>query len=79
MLRSMQTILRNERIDETEDDLVSATFEACVAFSGDDAGVPVCASCGWLNTEHAPSVAVVRSLPRRVGNRVLRTPKRLAS
>ncbi|MDQ1386271.1 MAG: hypothetical protein QOG65_3650 [Actinomycetota bacterium] len=79
MLRSMQTIPRNELIDEQEEELVHTAFEACVAFFGAGAGSPVCASCGWLDTEHAPAVAVVRSLPHRVGNRSLRTPRRLAS
>jgi hypothetical protein len=79
MLRSMQTIPRNELLDEQEDDLVYTAFEACVAFFGTGAGSPVCGSCGWLDTEHAPVVAVLRSLPRRVANRSLRTPGRLAS
>ena len=79
MLRSMQTIPRNDLIDEQEDELVRTAFEACVAFFAAGAGSPVCASCGWLDTEHAPVVAVVRSLPRRVGNGSLRPPRRLAS
>jgi hypothetical protein len=79
MLRSMQTMTRNELIAEQDDEPGTVAFEACVAFSGDGAGSPVCASCGWLDTEHAPTVAVVRSLPRRVGSPAVRAPKRLAS
>jgi hypothetical protein len=78
----MQTTPLNAQVDEQVDEPdapVSAAFEACAAFSAPGDGSPVCASCGWLDAEHAPAVAVVRSLPRRPENRAIRTPKRLAS
>jgi hypothetical protein len=76
----MQTINRNELTDEHDEveETAFGAFEACVEFSGDGAGSPVCAACGWLDAEHGPAVAVVHALPRRVRG-PLRTPKRLAS
>ena len=69
MLARMETIEMNQ--------LVSATFEACAAFGNAGDGSPVCAACGWLEAEHEPETAEVRTLPTR---RVTRpTPKRLAS
>jgi hypothetical protein len=83
MLRPMQTIPPTEHAEDLTsgwaDGLVHAAFEACVTFSGTGDGSPVCASCGWLDTDHTPSVALVRSLPRQDRNRVVRPPKRLAS
>jgi hypothetical protein len=83
MLRPMQTISLNEQTEDLTagwaDELVPTAFEACVTFSGAGDGSPVCAACGWLDTDHAPAVALVRSLPRPARARVVRTPKRLAS
>jgi hypothetical protein len=69
MLRDMQTITVNE--------LVSATFEACVEFETVGDGSPVCAGCGWLEAEHEPGVAEVHTLPTRPASRP--GQKRLAS
>jgi hypothetical protein len=83
MLRPMQTIPWNEQAEDLTsgraDELVHAAFEACATFSGAGDGSPVCAACGWLDTDHAPAVTLVRSLPRPARARVVRTPKRLAS
>jgi hypothetical protein len=64
----MQTIETN--------DLVSGAFEACAEFSAPGHGSPVCEGCGWLEAEHDPGIAEVRTLPTRRSTRV---PKRLAS
>ena len=74
MLSRMQTIEVN--------DLVSASFEACTTFGAAGDGSPVCAACGWLDTEHEPvvaepDVAEVHALPRRKVARPV--PRRLAS
>jgi len=58
-------------------DLVSSLFEACGAFATSPEGTPVCAGCGWLEAEHAPEIAEVRSLPAR--QRAPASPRRLAS
>jgi len=74
MLRRMQMIQGNE--------LVSATFEACAAFGPTGDGSPVCAGCGWLETEHdtvvvhVPSAEIHTLTPRRPSRRA---EKRLAS
>jgi hypothetical protein len=83
MLRPMQTIPLNEQADDLTagwaDGPVHAAFEACVTFSEPGDGSPVCAACGWLDADHSPAVALVRSLPGPARARVVRTPKRLAS
>jgi len=43
---------------------LTGRFEPCHAFLRDIPGSPVCAGCGWLDTEHT-SGANVRRLPRR--------------
>ncbi|MDP9331719.1 MAG: hypothetical protein M3Q30_00185 [Actinomycetota bacterium] len=58
-------------------ELVSAAFEACATFGAAGDGSPVCAACGWLEAEHEPEGAEVRTLPTRTAPRP--TPKRLAS
>ena len=72
MLRLMQTIDVN--------DLVSASFEPCASFASADI-MPVCAACGWLDSEHdpvdQPEIAEVLSLP--IPARVQRRSRRLAS
>jgi hypothetical protein len=65
----MQTIDTN--------DLVSGLFEACGEYSAGTEASPVCAACGWLEAEHAPEIAVVRSLPAR--RRAPVVPNRIAS
>jgi hypothetical protein len=67
MLRRMQTIDRN--------DLVSAAFEACPEFAGAGDASPVCAGCGWLESEHERD-ADLHTLPAR---HPAPTLKRLAS
>ncbi|MDQ1511457.1 MAG: hypothetical protein QOG50_3301 [Actinomycetota bacterium] len=57
--------------------LVSAAFEPCVAFGAAGDGSSVCVACGWLDAEHEPQIAEVRTLPTRKPSRL--TPKRLAS
>ena len=69
MLSRMDTIEMNE--------LVSAAFEPCAAFGNAGDGSPVCAACGWLEVEHEPEAAGVRTLPTRTVPRP--TPTRLAS
>jgi len=69
MLSRMETIEMNQ--------LVSAAFEACAAFGSAGDGSPVCAACGWLEAEHEPEAAEVRTLPTRTLPRP--TPTRLAS
>ena len=69
MLSRMETIEMNQ--------LVSAAFEACAAFGSAGDGSPVCAACGWLEAEHEPEAAEVRTLPTRTRPRP--TPTRLAS
>ena len=78
MLSGMETIEVNEWVSEW----VSAAFEACAAFGAAGDGSPVCAACGWLEAEHEPEAAEVRTLPGRTlpGRTVpWSTPKRLAS
>ena len=74
----MQTIAVNDLVDGLVDDVVSASFEACVEFAAAGDGSPVCASCGWLAAEHASGDAEVHALPQR-GRARVSTPKRLAS
>lgn len=74
MLLAMQTIDAN--------DLVSAMFEPCAAYATGPEASPVCATCGWLDAEHAAGVdaadgAEVHTL--RAPRRPRATPKRLAS
>ena len=76
MLSGMQTIDANDEADDDANDLVSASFEACAAFAAGADASPVCAACGWLETEHGREVAEVRALPARAG---ASAPKRLAS
>jgi predicted Fe-S protein YdhL (DUF1289 family) len=64
-------------------DLVSATYEPCTSFGSGD-GSPICAGCGWLETEHAdthagsePELAEVFALPAPA--RAQKRAKRLAS
>jgi len=68
MLRDMQMIQGNE--------LVSTTFEACAEFGPTGDGSPVCAGCGWLETEHETKAEVHTLTPRRPARA---TAKRLAS
>ncbi len=68
MVWAMQTIDANE--------LVSGAYEACAEFSVPADGSPVCAGCGWLETEHDHGIAEVTTLPTR---HAARAPKRLAS
>jgi len=65
----MQTIDTN--------DLVSGSFEACGAYATAPDASPVCAACGWLESEHASEIAEVHALPART--RAPAVPKRLAS
>jgi hypothetical protein len=63
--------------DIQANELVSTLFEACQAFAAGADHSPVCRTCGWLEAEHEPDVAEVRSLP--VGGPERLAPKRLAS
>jgi hypothetical protein len=74
MLARMDTIEENALVSA----FVSTAFEPCVAFGAADDGSSVCVACGWLDAEHEPQIAEVRTLPtaRRMSH--LR-PKRLAS
>ena len=60
-----------------EDALVSSQFEPCAEFGPTRVGEPVCAHCGWLDTEHEHPDAEVHALPVRSALRS--APKRLAS
>jgi len=73
MLARMDTI----EVNELDNALVSVAFEPCVAFGAVGDGSPVCVECGWLDAEHAPELAEVRTLPTRRMPRL--APKRLAS
>lgn len=73
MLARMDTI----EVNELDNALVSGAFEPCAAFGATGNGSPVCVACGWLEVEHAPELAEVRTLPTRRVPRL--TPKRLAS
>jgi hypothetical protein len=46
-------------------DPVEAAFEACATFAAEGDGSPVCVSCGWLGTDHAPDDAQSRGLAAR--------------
>ena len=37
-------------------ELVSTGWEPCANFTAEAAASPVCADCGWLAIEHAPSL-----------------------
>ncbi|HEV7524517.1 MAG TPA: hypothetical protein VGP92_06100 [Acidimicrobiia bacterium] len=58
---------------------MSGTFEACAEFGGPGDGSPVCAGCGWLETEHDHGGAEVRALPVRRAKHSGAAPRRLAS
>lgn len=58
-------------------ELVSTSFEACAEFGAPADGSPVCAACGWLETEHEVPGADVHALAAR--RPAVRAPQRLAS
>jgi hypothetical protein len=60
-----------------EDTPVSSSFLPCTDFGPTSVGEPVCAHCGWLDTEHESAGAEVHALPVRPTRRP--APKRLAS